>query len=537
MKKLLIVFMGLWMIMSCSKETTEPTGTRVKDYTVTIASGINHGSIITDKNKAVEGETVTINVTPESGYILDTLNVTDSNSNPVKVINNTFVMPESNVFISASFRSAYYSVNIPNIIMNGSINTDKLNAKAGEKVNLFVKPNEGAVLVKLEVITENNSIISLSGTEDVKSFIMPSQDVSICAKFYYLPNSPLVFLPSEITDGTAGNTGSYVTFGSWPQNLKEEDVEVDETESVIVGDFTYYHGSDNFWYVKTICEGYNGIKSKQFISKQEYDNKIPQYYKVEPIKWRILTTNYDNGSSTGKRLILAENILIVSPFYDNNIIRTISGETIYPNNYEHSRVRAFLNGLSYIIKDSESSSQIDNEIFENKGFLFTAFNENERSLIANTKIIDNTENALPMDYNSLSDSYKSRWGYGINLYTSGSMFHDKIFLLCVKELTNTEYSFSGYETYSLCSTRRLEPTFFCEATGYCYSSYSSNWDSYGRWWTRSPSHYDYSYENSGNHDLGSGVNAIYSHGGSPFWDSTSYAYNKNYGIVPALCLE
>ena len=79
--------------------TLTPAGT----YSVTIAS-IEHGSVSADK-KALEDETVSLNITPDADYIISSLTVTDSDNNPVSVTKNyTFTMPAKDVTITAEFQ-------------------------------------------------------------------------------------------------------------------------------------------------------------------------------------------------------------------------------------------------------------------------------------------------------------------------------------------------------------------------------------------------------------------------------------------------
>ena len=49
-----------------------------------------------------------------------------------------------------------------------------------------------------------------------------------------------------------------------------------------------------------------------------------KYFKVEPVKWRVLTDNY-----SGKKLLLAEDILIAKRFDDLR------------NNYKESEIREY----------------------------------------------------------------------------------------------------------------------------------------------------------------------------------------------------
>ena len=73
-------------------------------YTVTIANGIENGTVTASPTNAAAGTEVTLTVTPGSGYELDTLAVTDASNNTVTVTDNKFTMPESNVTVSATFK-------------------------------------------------------------------------------------------------------------------------------------------------------------------------------------------------------------------------------------------------------------------------------------------------------------------------------------------------------------------------------------------------------------------------------------------------
>ena len=85
--------------MPAGNVTVTPTFTAVATYTVTVASGIEHGTVTVDKTSAPAGATVKVTVTPASGYELDTLYVNDA-ATPVGDI----TMPAYNITISATFK-------------------------------------------------------------------------------------------------------------------------------------------------------------------------------------------------------------------------------------------------------------------------------------------------------------------------------------------------------------------------------------------------------------------------------------------------
>ena len=73
------------------------------DYTITIADGIEHGTLTVAAATAKYMETVTINATPDFGYRLVRFVVKDADDNDVASTGNTFLMPKSSVTVSAVF--------------------------------------------------------------------------------------------------------------------------------------------------------------------------------------------------------------------------------------------------------------------------------------------------------------------------------------------------------------------------------------------------------------------------------------------------
>ena len=75
---------------------------------VTIDPAIENGTV-TAPSDTEKGETVTLTVTPDEGYKLETLTVTDKDGNPVALDEtNSFVMPAGGVTVSATFREVQY---------------------------------------------------------------------------------------------------------------------------------------------------------------------------------------------------------------------------------------------------------------------------------------------------------------------------------------------------------------------------------------------------------------------------------------------
>ncbi len=277
------------------------------------------------------------------------------------------------------------------------------------------------------------------------------------------------------TDGTAGPEGNYVHFGDWPQTIKADSVTVDESQSVTMGANTYYKGSDGAWYAKcTEKANGSGYKYSDGTDVAQASANSTKYFKVEPIKWRVLTDNY-----SGKKLLLAESILINCAYYDYyNVNRSIGGNTVYPNNYKESRVRAYLNGLSYTKKESDSAEQVTDSSFLGKGFFQTAFTSTAQSQIADTTVDNSADSTTDSESNiTKATSYACE-------NTS-----DKIFLLSEQEVTNSDYGFAAYNVYKgdsngTTESTRIRMTTDWSRAGGAYQNTNAGYG--GWWWLRSP---------------------------------------------------
>ena len=87
-------------------------------YTVKV-NDTEHGTAVSNRRSAVRGQTVTITVTPDEGYVLAALTVTDRSGKTITLTDKgdgkyTFKMPGSRVTVSASFRRLSVFTDIDN---------------------------------------------------------------------------------------------------------------------------------------------------------------------------------------------------------------------------------------------------------------------------------------------------------------------------------------------------------------------------------------------------------------------------------------
>lgn len=306
----------------------------------------------------------------------------------------------------------------------------------------------------------------------------------------------------------------YIFFGMFPQSRKNDDVIINDKETYSLGISTYYKGNDGELYSE-----YNFV-----------------YYKVEPIKWRVLTTAYDYDGDVGVdtgMLLMSDKILTANiPFYESTqigpILKHRNGSFI--NNYKESQIRAYLNGISY-----DSISLADKDKWTNKGFLQIAFTDKGSQLIKTTTVDNSGESTTDAKKNIIrADGYESD-GITKNEYEDYTCENtkDKIFLLSLKEVTLEDYGFSDYDDKTPGNNRILFPTDYAISIG-AFQDYDLIKGCI--WWLRSPNAYDYN-----------SVEIVYPNGytGKLLYEDTNlngmidefFISNYSNGIVPALVLK
>ena len=273
--------------------------------------------------------------------------------------------------------------------------------------------------------------------------------------------------------------GDYIYFGEYPQTIKADDVAITNTLDAR----GYYLGSDGAYYAKVTATPYGS--GYTFSTGASVTSGTVYYFKVEPIRWRILS------ESDGVALILCDSIIDNHVYYRNNTSsRTINGQTVYPNTDKEREIRAWLNGQFYE----------------------TAFSELQRKLILTTTVDNSARSTNP------SDNRPAYWNNGINQYACADT-QDKIFLLSLQELTDTGYGFK-YGPNDRDIARQKVTSDYSRTTG-AYMYTSSDYFGTGLWWLRSPNYYR-SYSARGVD--GNGVA-----------EGSTYDVHSTYGgVVPAL---
>ncbi|MBE6130533.1 MAG: leucine-rich repeat domain-containing protein [Erysipelotrichaceae bacterium] len=243
------------------------------------------------------------------------------------------------------------------------------------------------------------------------------------------------------------NGTKYLYLGKYPQTVVSDESIISNLNNISTTNSVGYIEYDGNEYAKVTANPYGSnytfTNGTSIISVNVY------YFIVEPIKWRVLE------GVDGKFKLLSEMLLDSIYFYQTcGAARKINSILVYPNNYEYSNIRAWLNGYdgtSYNVSD-----------YTNKGFIDIAFTEEERNLI-NSTLVDN----------SLASTGDSANQYICNDTT------DKIYLLSYNEATNTNYGFDNDES------RRAIVSDYARSKSCFIWTGSTSYGS-GYWWLRSP---------------------------------------------------
>lgn len=220
---------------------------------------------------------------------------------------------------------------------------------------------------------------------------------------------------------------THVFFGSYPQSLKAPNVQILSSQPNGQG---YYQGSDGCLYAKVVANPFQN--DYKFANGTKIQRGKVYYFKVEPIKWRILQ------EKDHRAFILAEQILTCQKYADAN------------NDYSSSFIRKWLNA----------------------DFVLQAFDEYERALICETYCSNDVAST----------------GYDTNPYVC-SPTKDFVFLPSIQELMTKKY---GFETGSKVDdpARRKITTDYARAMGV---GVSDRYPGTYHWWARSPAAFSYRY--------------------------------------------
>lgn len=318
---------------------------------------------------------------------------------------------------------------IPNVKVYGTpsmtYNTAKKNVTETEEITyetfaLAAKDSfNQPLIVKTEVISGNKEVdtdlvVKATSVADPAGNVA-TQEFTVTVK-------------ADTTDYIEDGTTKYVSFGKYPQSVKEDDISILNPNNP--NSEGYYIGKeDGMLYAKRFAS--HAGTNPEFLNGKAISGGVEYYFRVEPILWRVLATD----SGAGKDLLLCEYIL------DGMQYDTTS------NKYTSSAIKDWIN----------------NSLGE--GFYSLAFNAAQRLKIPDT-LVDNSATSTGFPGNP----------------NSGAGTTDKIFLISYEEIGKTAYGFDGSYNSSNDRFKQKFVSDYARAAGVVYNSTQN-----GMWWLRSPS--------------------------------------------------
>lgn len=264
-----------------------------KEYEVKVNT-LKNGKLTVDKTKVFAGETITMTITPNEKFGLELLKVVDATNKAIEVTNNTFVMPESDVTITAEFVEIIISADIPVIDTEEEVeevvvgvtedsDTEEVlldSLRANEELVEKIKDTSVNVVVEVEKVDETKlpeetkkAIEEKAGkatiTEffDISVIVKNAKDNSEIDKISELTEEIelMILLPEDLKNTKEDVTRKYYV-------IREHEGKVDALEAKLSKDGKYLtFKSDSF---STYALAYEDVEVEKVESPQTGDTVI-----------------------------------------------------------------------------------------------------------------------------------------------------------------------------------------------------------------------------------------------------------------------
>ncbi len=422
--------------------------------------------LLTSGDKFCEGDSITVKGTALDGFKFESWNIND---NVVSTDEEyTFTMPNNDVEIIAKWESPKDFVVTSDDESLGSVAITSGDASSftGDRITVEATPTSGC---EFKGWYNEGKLVSSSNPY---SFEMPSTNYSLVAKFYtaeeVLARKKSLGIIPEID-----SEAKTLTYGLYPQNHVNDEATIASLNALTTKESNGWYLLDGKYYAKKAVEHYYFQSDGLCWSDGALIlNSFTEWFKCEPITWNILEANDETYSLVSSTLLNAKN------YYSSDTMRIIDGELIYPNNYEHSDMRSWLNNEFY-----DSAFALDDSLIQ-------------------TVTVDNSV---------------ATTNYSTNQYACDNT-EDKVYLLSYQDYENADY-------FADETARQCKVTDWAKANYAYYNTYDTDDLENGEYWTRSP------YSNGSNKLWNIGTSGILSDDNSGFW------FDNKYCVRPAITIK
>ena len=176
------------------------------EHHITYEPNQTHGTISASPTDAYAGDIITLSAEPAAGYCLYQWHVTTGRAE-IPVVNNQFVMPDSDVTISADFTQGF-TVTLQQTA-NGTISADQTTGvQPGAQVTLTATPDDGCEFLAWYVYKTGDANTVIEVVDD-SYFVMPASDVTVQAIFVTEEE-----YEAQVGSGSSTTNGKYLPFRS-----------------------------------------------------------------------------------------------------------------------------------------------------------------------------------------------------------------------------------------------------------------------------------------------------------------------------------
>lgn len=326
-------------------------------YIINIASDIEHGAVKSSRAKADQDEPVTITVTPDEGYELESLIVdgVDETSN-VSDGQYTFTMPAHDVTVTATFTLTWnavgYTVSPENtgsvwMIAGTTVKEGVSKSQMGTSVTVKVVPGSGYAINTVTATDANGNQVALTtgdtngdhnGWGTYYTFTMPSSAVTINATF---KQGDLYILGDANGNSWAGNVGVKMDYDSANEKYTKDVYFANDTygyfsftEHLGNADYsnmgTRYGASNNNQQISSgqfnLYEGQNSFKIPAGIYTIEV-NKNKTKVTITPKEITVTLTPNGGQVELGTHVTVTSNLTTLLQAINSGLSATLSTST------------------------------------------------------------------------------------------------------------------------------------------------------------------------------------------------------------------
>lgn len=423
--------------------------TQGTQYSVTVDSNIANGTISVDKEKPYEGDTVTVTATPDSDYVLDTVKFNGESAN---VVGNkaTFTMPNKNVTVTATFRTANkYTVTIASDITNGTVtangSSNAITVTEGTSVTLVANPDSSYSFSSWS-ITPADGYTTEGSMTSATATIYPTDNITVSASFAQGTASANHFLAWGESDSIGDWIVGTNTYSSTDENGKKIYTTYLDTSLF----------KENTWYRFAV--------TKKIPSSNDRLNSGDLYYNTSDITVNNYTGYHKGDNVETERKENSQNYYGMFRYSGELVSLSISynEET---KNYQVTPVVKVHNGAKLYAKNG--SCRTDNQYANNmhtKGTTTISYDKTKYDVDVDTKSSSSWQIAY-LSEDNIKDEVKLTITTTVTdpeYYLAGWCVDGETYLPKTTNTESNEYSFDYYvkSTTKLTDTIEVTPVYF-----------------------------------------------------------------------------